>query len=80
MMNGREEYIDNAILAMAWELADMLEAYSLDGMCSEEGLEIMAESFAEIEPELRADVFENFIDEIDKRGVEYDMTQFGADA
>lgn len=85
-MNGREEHIDHAIQAMAWELADLFDEHSWTDAegdtlyVTEEGLEAMADHFGEILPELRGDVYEHFIKELDERGIDYDVTQFGANA
>ena len=80
MMNGREDHFEHAIMAAAWELADLLEEHSHEGLCSEAGLETIADTFGEIMPEVRAEVFERFILELEIRDIEYDMNQFGADA
>lgn len=43
---------------------------------SEEGLEIMGDTFDDIEEDYRADVFQHLLCELEDRGIEYDLEQF----
>ncbi len=89
IMNGDSDYAHAAIQAMAMELADIFEEHMihLDEMgydadyarCTEEGLEIMGDAFGDIMEDYRGAVFQHLLREFEERGIEYDMTQFGAE-
>ncbi len=86
-MNGTDDYAHAAIQAMAMELADIFEDYmeaqpddeSEYRRCSEEGLEIMGDAFGDIMEDYRGAVFQHLLREFEERGIEYDMSQFGAE-
>ncbi len=93
IMNGDSDYAHAAIQAMAMELADIFEDHIIrpmddtgdyfvsegPAMCSEEGLEIMGDAFGDIMEDYRGAVFQHLLREFEERGIEYDMTQFGAE-
>ena len=79
LMNGFNEETHNAFINSARELVDIFEEYSEDGICSEEGLELMGDLFGEIKEEFRGDVFEHLLFELEDRGIDYDLEQFKAE-
>ncbi len=85
MMNGFNEDTHYAILGMARELADLFEEHAMEtitgktSFISDEGLEIMGDTFEKIEPNFRANVFEHLLCELDERGILFDLDQFKAE-
>ena len=60
----------------AYNMADIMEEHTEDGIVNDEGLELLKDYFTDVLPEDRALVFENFLDELEKRGIAYRAGQF----
>ncbi len=78
-MNGYDDTTYQAIAATAVNLADIFEEYSEEGLCSEEGLEMLGDFFGDIKEDFRGEVFQHLLVELEERGIDYDIEQFKED-
>ncbi len=87
MINNYDQDVHAAIIEAGMNLANIFEENILveslqDGgsvLVSEVGMEELGDAFEEIEPGLRASVFESLLDELTERNVPFDIEQFKAD-
>lgn len=70
----------NTPLDRAVELANLFEEHAIyfGGIAhlSKDGWDIISEKYGEVYPELRASVMNDFMKELTKRGIEYDISEF----
>lgn len=79
LMNGFDTETHHSFIDAARDLVDIFEEYSDEGICSEEGLELMGDIFGAIQEQYRGDVYEHLLFELENRGIDFDVEQFKAD-
>lgn len=85
MINNFDQETNMAILEVSMKLADIFEdhieyegEWADDGSVyiSEEGMEMLGDTFAEIDLGLREAVFNSLLDELTERDIPFDIEQF----
>lgn len=70
------------ITDVAYDMAEIYvehsDSYMGHAFCSDKGLKEISRRFNEVKPEWRAVVFQQFLEELQEREIDYDVDQFRA--